>query len=254
MLACVAMAKPTIGQHLFLEENTGYTITKTELTDSLTGKKCSSYSILTKRKVRDAMTAPAYFVHVMFFPGNSAPVTGNVPSGVSNVQQVIDSIPAVEDLMTVGITDYSVPYRKNYRLDSVLYVREGAQVKAYKGIVVTYAYIVKPYVQAVNLATNNYFINTRAKKTKISYENGVPYIVEKFMDGDYQNKLFLVDETKDGHYHFLRTGHFCRDCAYTEKEMEFVFDIVSGITRVKTFVPELNGGAFKSGKVYYNFK
>ncbi|UYQ92933.1 hypothetical protein MKQ68_22895 [Chitinophaga horti] len=254
ILACLAMVTPAFGQHLLLEESTGYTLTKAELADSITKKKCTSYSVITKRKVRDAAIAPGYLIHVMFFPGNTAPKNVTAPAAVKSVQQLVDAAPPVQELMSVGIMDYSVPYRQNYQLDSVLYVKEGSQLKELKGIVVTYTYILKPYVQAVNLAANNFFINTRAKKTKISYSNGVPYIVEKFMDGDYQNKLFLIDETKDGHYHFLRTARFCRDCTYSEKEVEFIFDIATGISKVKTFVPELTTGSFKSGSVYYNFK
>jgi hypothetical protein len=253
LLACLAAYTPVFSQHLLLEEDPGYVLAKSELADSITKKKCISYSIITKRKLRDALTVPGYFVNVLFFPGNTA-ARATTPGNTLKVQQLIDAVPPMQDLLSVGITDYSVPYRKNYRLDSVLYVREGGQVKELSGVVVIYTYVLKAYSQAINLAANNYFVNTKAKKTRISFENGVPYIIDKFMDGEYQNKLFLINETKDGHYHFLRTARFCRDCVYAEKEVEFIFDVVNGVTRVKTFVPELTAGEFKSGKVYYNFK
>ncbi|WP_295126465.1 hypothetical protein [uncultured Chitinophaga sp.] len=254
LLACLAAYTPVFSQHLLLEEDPGYVFSKSELADSITKKKCISYSIITKRKLRDAMTVPGYFINVLYFPDNKIARTTTTPANTLKVQQLIDAVPPMQELLSVGIIDYSVPYRKNYQLDSVLYVREGGQLKELSGVVVMYTYVLKPYSQAINLATNNYFVNTKAKKTKISFDNGVPYIVDKFMDGDYQNKLFLIDETKDGHYHFLRTARFCRDCAYSEKEVEFIFDVAHGVTRVKTFVPELSASGFKSGSVYYNFK
>lgn len=254
LIACLVAYTPAYCQHLLLEESPEYIFSKAELADSVTKKKCISYSIITKKKPRDLGNSPNYFISVLFFPDGQAPHAIANVSNAQKVQQLIDAMPPLQDLLVAGITDYSVPYRKNYQLDTVLYVREGAQVKEMSGVVVIYSYILKPYAQAINLQTNNYFVNTKAKKTKVTYENGVPFIVDKFMDGEYQNKVFLIDETKDGHYHFFRTAHFCRDCSYTEKEVEFVFDITNGISRVKTFVPEKAAAGFKSGSVYYNFK
>lgn len=242
-------------QHLSIGTEADYTLIKHSLQDSLTKKPCISYNLISRKKAREIYASGEnYFINILFFPAaNSA---GNTSAGQTmGVEELLKTLPPAKELLMQHLSDYSsVNYTPNYKLDSVLVVNEDGRQQVLRGIVYIRIYLLKSFGQVTQLQTNNFLLNTKAKKTKLSYENGVPYIVEKNVYCDYSNKLFLVDLTQTGLMRMYRSPRICRDCEFAEQTEEFTFDPLKGITAVRCYVPGLTGQGFKNGTVYANFK
>lgn len=225
------------------------------LQDSLTRKPCVSYNLISKRKARDIIAGvDNYFINILFFPGNN-----NNTTPVSNtvgINTLLKALPPVKELLKQDLTDYSsAVYTPNYKLDSVLVVTENGKQQTLRGVVYIRMFLLRSFGQVTPLQTNNFLLNAKAKKVKLSYENGVPYIVEKNAYCDYSNKLFLIDELPaSGVLYMHKTARTCNNCAFYEQPEEFTFDPQKGITAIRCYVPALTDRGFTISTTYRNFK
>lgn|GEM_PF-6744485 len=240
-------------QHFMIDADTEFSwLSKLDVQDASQKMKGQILNAVVRKKPREMLKDVNYLVTVLYFPRKVDVAEGNNVS----MKTWLDKFPEGQDAFNANITNFKAYTPRNYIVDSVLYIKENGQSIALKGTVVIRVYLMKHYYQAVNLQTNNFIINIKAKKTKLTSENGIPKLVDKVMDCDYDDKIFLIDEV-DGKYNFVKSGNICRECLYNDKPEEFTFDPLKGIVSYNGFLPVgpvTTDGRYNNSKQYYHFK
>ncbi|RAI98752.1 hypothetical protein LX64_04737 [Chitinophaga skermanii] len=248
-----------------LDADTAFTtLSKIDVADAAQNQKASIYNFSLKKKAREAFATDNYLISILYIPNaNTAPVSMN---DATSFTEFVHSLPKSSEGLSLDIMTFTAHTPHNFIVDSVMAIKEHGQTTVLKGTIIAKVYLLKPYYQAINLQSNSYIINVKAKKTKLTYENGLPMLVDRVMDMDYTNKLYLI-EFADNKYHFFKNGKVCRDCFYGDKAEEFIFEPTKGITSLKCYLPKISSfqllgekrndapvRTYMNADAYYQFK